>query len=126
MPKGKTITQTAFSLLKEAAVLTLLVSVMWLFTNSLVNRHSHRLPSGIIVEHAHPFSSNQTPVQQHSHTDKEYFYFDQISALQTLIIIAIMIFMASIYIRPIKVKKEINHIILIVNPVHRLRPPPIF
>jgi hypothetical protein len=104
----------------------LLISVMWLFTNSLVNRHSHRLPSGIIIEHAHPFSSNQTPIQQHSHTDKEYFYFDQITALQTLIVVAIMIFMAAVYIRPLKVKKEVNHIILIDNPIHRLRPPPIF
>ena len=126
MIKSKNIRLTGFNLLKEAAVLVLLVSVMWLFTNSLVNRHSHRLPSGIIIEHAHPFSSNQTPVQQHSHTDKEYFYFDQISALQTLIIVAIMIFMAAVYIRPLKVKKEVNHIILIGNPVHRLRPPPIF
>ncbi len=126
MSKGNTITQTGFNMLKEAAVFMLLVSVMWLFTNSLVNRHSHRLPSGIIIEHAHPFSSNQTPLQQHSHTDKEYFYFDQITALQTLIVVAIMIFMAAVYIRPLKVKKEVNHIILIDNPIHRLRPPPIF
>lgn len=126
MIKSKNIRLTGFNLLKEAAVLVLLVSVMWLFTNSLVNRHSHRLPSGIIIEHAHPFSSNQTPVQQHSHTDKEYFYFDQITALQTLIVVAMMIFMAAFYIRPLKVKKEVNHIILIENPVHRLRPPPIF
>jgi 4-amino-4-deoxy-L-arabinose transferase-like glycosyltransferase len=126
MIKGKTILQTAFSSLKDAAVLALLVSVMWLFTNSLVNRHSHRLPSGIIVEHAHPFSSNRTPVQQHSHTDKEYFYFDQISALQTLIIIAIMIFMATVYIRPLKIEKENDDILLIINPVYRLRPPPFF
>jgi uncharacterized membrane protein len=126
MTKAKTINQSGISLLKEVAVLILLVSVMWLFSNSLVNRHSHRLPSGIIIEHAHPFSSNQTPVQQHSHTDKEYFYFDQITALQTLIVVAIMIFMATVYIRPLKVKKEVNHIILIDNSVHRLRPPPIF
>jgi ABC-type amino acid transport system permease subunit len=126
MTKAKTINQSGISLLKEVAVLILLVSVMWLFSNSLVNRHSHRLPSGIIIEHAHPFSSNQTPVQQHSHTDKEYFYFDQITALQTLIVVAIMIFMATVYIRPLKVKKEVNHIILIDNPIHRLRPPPIF
>jgi ABC-type amino acid transport system permease subunit len=126
MIKGKTIIQPIFNLLKHAAVFMLLISVMWLFTNSLVNRHSHRLPSGIIIEHAHPFSSNQTPIQQHSHTDKEYFYFDQITALQTLIVVAIMIFMAAVYIRPLKVKKEVNHIILIDNPIHRLRPPPIF
>jgi hypothetical protein len=126
MSKGKTITQTGFNILKEAAVFALLVSVMWLFTNSLVNRHSHRLPSGIIIEHAHPFSSNQTPLQQHSHTDKEYFYFDQITALQTLIVLAIMIFMASVYIRPLKLEKKTDDIVLIIDPVYRLRPPPIF
>jgi hypothetical protein len=126
MSKGNTITQTGFNRLKEAAVFALLVSVMWLFTNSLVNRHSHRLPSGIIIEHAHPFSSNQTPLQQHSHTDKEYFYFDQITALQTLIVLAIMIFMTSVYIRPLKLEKETDDIVLIIDPVYRLRPPPIF
>jgi len=126
MKKAKTIIQTRFSLLKNAAVLLLLFSVLWLFTNSLVNRHSHRLPSGIIIEHAHPFSSNHTPVQQHSHTDKEYLYFDQISALQTLIIVVMMIFMTTIYIRPLKIKKEIDDIIVFTNPVYRLRPPPIF
>ena len=126
MSKGNTITQTGFNMLKEAAVFALLVSVMWLFTNSLVNRHSHRLPSGIIIEHAHPFSSNQTPLQQHSHTDKEYFYFDQITALQTLIVVAIIIFMAAVYIRPLKLEKETDDIVLIIDPVYRLRPPPIF
>jgi hypothetical protein len=126
MIKGKTIIQPIFNLLKHAAVFMLLISVMWLFTNSLVNRHSHRLPSGIIIEHAHPFSSNQTPLQQHSHTDKEYFYFDQITALQTLIVLAIMIFMTSVYIRPLKLEKETDDIVLIIDPVYRLRPPPIF
>lgn len=41
--------------------------------NSVLYRHSHRLPNGKIVSHAHPYqkSADNSPAQPHEHTDEE-------------------------------------------------------
>ncbi|MEA5108926.1 hypothetical protein SDC9_14831 [bioreactor metagenome] len=113
--------------MRKALAILLLLPSLWLITNGLINRHAHRMPSGLIVEHAHPFkSTGNTPLQKHSHSEEEYFYFDQISTLQTMIIVAIIILMATVFIKPLNIESDSEDILPIIYPVYRLRPPPTF
>ncbi len=58
---------------KIASVL-LIPIVALLFYNQVANWHFHKLPSGYIVEHAHPYSKSQksdSNFPKHSHTELE-------------------------------------------------------
>ncbi len=111
--------------LKEISVFLLLLSVLWLFTNSLINRHKHRLPSGLIIEHAHPYFSNNLPIQQHRHTQEEYFYFDQITALRSLVVLALLILIAVITAYAFLVLSVESETKSSLKEINRLRPPPV-
>jgi hypothetical protein len=57
-------------------ILIILPAVVWLFTNSVVNRHVHVLSEGYIVTHAHPFAKQQTDSKDpnpHQHNKNELF-----------------------------------------------------
>jgi hypothetical protein len=58
-----------------------LVIVLIFLTNTTINRHFHRLSSGYIISHAHPFSKGNAgnPFQDHHHTTSELIILDQIS-----------------------------------------------
>ena len=58
--------------------------IVWLFLpayflvlkNSIRNRHSHVLPNGLVIIHAHPVNNNSDiPLNQHKHTKTEIFFF---------------------------------------------------
>ena len=57
-----------------AAVLVL--SVGLLIVNNVVFLHTHKLPDGSIVVHAHPYnkSDDPAPFKKHNHTSKELFH----------------------------------------------------
>lgn len=115
------------SYLHQAISLALLLPALWLVTNSIINKHKHLLPSGLLVEHAHPFkSAGNSPFQQHSHSQQEYFFYDHISAIQLLIITALTL---SIIIRKYYSSETTVLSPLLVpvfKPVNRQRPPPEF
>jgi hypothetical protein len=59
----------------------LIFLIIALFYNNAVNWHFHKLPNGIIVEHAHPyakFPSSEYPYQQHQHSELEYLILDTV------------------------------------------------
>ena len=61
-----------------------LVVVGFLAFNSTANYHIHRLPTGELVAHAHPFSKStnpDSPYPSHKHTQFEFYYFSHISLL---------------------------------------------
>ena len=65
-----------------AAVLVIVVGI--LAVNSTANYHLHKLPSGQIVAHSHPFKSateGNSPVQSHNHTRFEFHFFSSILLL---------------------------------------------
>ncbi|NLN31083.1 MAG: hypothetical protein GX158_07625, partial [Bacteroidales bacterium] len=51
-------------------------------TNATINQHSHKLSSGVVVIHSHPFSksSTGTPFHDHNHSHEELILLNQISA----------------------------------------------
>ena len=68
----------------------LILSVMALFHNNFANWHYHKLPNGIVVEHAHPFnkaaSDPNFPFQRHKHSDIEYLILDLVYSIGLIII----------------------------------------
>ena len=70
----------------------LIILILALFYNNAANWHFHKLPNGIIVEHAHPyakFPSSEYPYQQHQHSDLEYLILDTIFHAAFIVILAL-------------------------------------
>jgi hypothetical protein len=56
--------------------------ISWLFINSYINGHYHKLNNGEIIYHCHPFKHNKnntSPFEDHHHTKSEFFILAQIS-----------------------------------------------
>ena len=50
--------------------------------NSIMNRHTHVLPGGFVVTHAHPLNKKDAAngrAAQHGHTKAEFFFFQLIT-----------------------------------------------
>ena len=62
--------------MKRLLSFVLILFVMALFFNNVVNWHYHRLPNGLVIEHAHPYSkspfSADSPYAKHNHSDFEF------------------------------------------------------
>ncbi|MBN2864282.1 MAG: hypothetical protein JXN62_14030 [Bacteroidales bacterium] len=60
--------------------LFLLVVVCFL-TNTTLNQHYHKLSSGLVIKHAHPFNKENAgqPFQEHQHSSSELILLDQAS-----------------------------------------------
>jgi hypothetical protein len=58
-------------------------AICWLFINSFINGHYHKLSNGEIIYHCHPFKhnnkNNTSPFENHHHTKSEFFILAQIS-----------------------------------------------
>lgn len=72
-----------FYIRKKARIIIpiFLVIVICFLTNTTINQHFHKLSSGLIVKHAHPFNRGNTgkPFQEHHHSSSELILLDQIS-----------------------------------------------
>ncbi|MCK5029313.1 MAG: hypothetical protein KAR57_06735 [Bacteroidales bacterium] len=80
---------------RRLVVLILLPALSWLFFNSVYYRHLHETHSGIIISHAHPYSTTEdcsdSPFASHSHTEGEFILYDIISNVILLIVTAAVI-----------------------------------
>jgi hypothetical protein len=58
-----------------------LVIVVCFLTNATLNQHYHKLSSGLVIKHAHPFNKESTgqPFQEHRHSSSELILLDQAS-----------------------------------------------
>jgi hypothetical protein len=87
-----------FKLFRKAAKSVLLVTVFplcFLFYNNINYLHLHKLESGKIVSHAHPFQKTNQPIspfQSHKHKNAEYFYLSLITKTFLLVISVLFIF----------------------------------
>ncbi len=88
---------------KTAKIILLLLSpaVIVLFYNNVDNKHSHILPSGEIIEHAHPYKANNNshnPVQNHKHTNSFILLLHIInSAISTVLLLLFFILKTNKY-----------------------------
>lgn len=63
-------------------LIIIIPAICWLFINSFINGHYHKLNNGEIVYHCHPFTHNKnntSPFEDHRHTESECFFLAQIS-----------------------------------------------
>lgn len=64
-----------------------------LFFNRVANWHFHILPSGLVIEHSHPFSKNtssNSPFQNHSHTEFEIIVLTLIATLSGFLLVLVV------------------------------------
>jgi hypothetical protein len=57
------------------------VVVLCFLTNTTLNQHFHKLSSGFVISHAHPFDKGNAgkPFQDHHHTSLELIILEQLS-----------------------------------------------
>ncbi len=66
----------------------------FLYYNQAANWHYHVTSSGVVVEHAHPFTNSQipgTPYQEHEHSDFEYLVLAQLMHTIGWIVLALLL-----------------------------------
>jgi len=70
-----------FRKISRFIVPVLLVIVFCYAANATMNQHYHKLSSGLILNHAHPYDKGDIgdPFQEHQHTTSEYVSLEQIS-----------------------------------------------
>lgn len=83
--------------IKKIISIVALLSVLFVFANNVIFIHTHILPDGGIIIHAHPLplnSKNQAPypAKNHTHTPDEYLFFTQIFNLLRITLIGLFIF----------------------------------
>ena len=63
--------------------------ILLMFVNASVNKHSHKLPTGEIIVHSHPFQSSGTdaPASGHNHSEEEYLFYGLLSNTLNLTLI---------------------------------------
>jgi len=63
---------------KNIQILAVLLIPVYLLVmgNSILNRHTHMLPNGIVITHSHPFTDTKTglPVK-HNHTPNQVLFY---------------------------------------------------
>jgi hypothetical protein len=70
---------------RPAVARLLLLVQLFMLTNAVVFRHTHRLPDGTVVVHAHPFlpkalgGDSADPVQPNDHTRQELIWLDAVA-----------------------------------------------
>ncbi len=62
-------------MLKKGFALLMILPLGFVLFNNTANRHQHQLPGGMIIEHAHPFSSCRSESNSHDHSDLEFLLF---------------------------------------------------
>ena len=71
-----------------------LVVVVCFLTNATLNQHYHKLSSGLVIKHAHPFNKESTgqPFQEHRHSSSDLILLDQASHIFFRIYLFIIFF----------------------------------
>ena len=103
--------------------------ILLMFLNASVNKHTHQLPNGEIIVHAHMFAGhdNDTSSTSHSHTDKELNLLNLFGNPFILIIVFFLGVMLSLlskdhsFIINESILKDLNSIVKLHN-----KAPPIF
>lgn len=59
-----------------------LVIILCYVANATMNQHYHKLSSGVILSHAHPYQNSDNtgiPFKDHSHSSAEFIFLEKIS-----------------------------------------------
>ena len=122
--------------MKKILSFVLVFITIGIFFNNNVYRHFHKLPNGLLIEHAHPYKSPVTspsslpasnlPCEKHHHSNLEYLILDSVFCSGLVIVLgffSLISFLESKY-QPALLRP----VLLIVNtvfPLPFLRAPPV-
>ncbi|MCU0473777.1 MAG: hypothetical protein MUC93_10500 [Bacteroidales bacterium] len=93
----------------------LLAVTLCFLTNTTINQHFHKLSSGIVIKHAHPFDKENTgnPFQKHQHSSSELVLLDQMYNT------VFWIYLSILFLTPLLFENEITNspfVITLKNP----------
>jgi hypothetical protein len=105
-----------------------LIAVLSVLLNNTLFIHSHTLPDGRVIEHAHPFRSADNgphPLPNHKHTQQEFLLLSNIYHLfsNSYVLFIVIIFLIGNYRRHFLFESEISYL-QINKKVKSLRAPP--
>lgn len=85
--------------IRAIVAIGLLPVILGLFFNAATNQHIHRLPDGQLIQHAHPFKSEESgsPVQKHHHSQNELFWLALIAKVLSLLILLTSLVLALLH-----------------------------
>jgi hypothetical protein len=78
-----------------------LLIVFCYVANATINQHYHKLSSGIILSHAHPYQNSDdagVPFKNHTHSRAEFIFLEQISTTVFWIYLFIVLLIPSLFI----------------------------
>jgi len=69
--------------------------IICFLANSNVNQHYHKLASGYVVKHAHPYKKENSgvPFQSHHHSSSEFFLLDSLSIALCTFVSIVLVFL---------------------------------
>ncbi|MCK5820683.1 MAG: hypothetical protein KAH17_02310 [Bacteroidales bacterium] len=115
-------------LMHRLFVALLLPTILLLSYNYSVNWHVHRLDTGSLISHAHPYDQGTLPgesIPEHQHNSVQLLVLDQIFHLLTIALI--VVFVSALVKRSqfvIKLVKQKTQTVAAWCPVPQLRGPP--
>ncbi|MBN1198049.1 MAG: hypothetical protein JXA23_01765 [Bacteroidales bacterium] len=77
----------------RSVVFLVILSLVGLVVTNALYLHSHKLPDGTVIAHAHPFNKSQDPApyKQHNHSSVEFFVLDHIQLLFGSLLILVLL-----------------------------------
>lgn len=81
-----------------------LIVVICFLTNATINQHFHKLSSGLVVKHAHPFDRENTgsPFQEHHHSSSELLLLEFMSTTVFWIYLVIILIAPLLFVHEIQ------------------------
>jgi len=111
-------------------IILLFPAISWLFINSAINGHYHKLNNGEIIYHCHPYKHDKnknSPFEDHHHTESECLIIAQISnPLVSLFVFLISIGQFIPLCKEIILSEDFNLLLKTYLYINNYRSPPIF
>ncbi len=108
----------------------IVVSIVWMLHNYYSNWHYHRLPNGVLVVHAHPFSAGEHsktpfPVDEHKHESSQLLVFDHSNVVFFLAVFLMAFCLHFLFHRKKRIFHPVFYRISFYSQYYHLRAPPL-
>ncbi len=106
----------------------LTIAVLGLLTlNNSIFLHVHKLESGIIISHAHPFnkSANSNDETNHNHTSNEIYVYQILSHIDFVLLVFFAYRIFVLLHKTLRNKFKQTFLSVLESDIFRIRPPPV-
>ncbi|HKK10542.1 MAG TPA: hypothetical protein VJ939_06865 [Bacteroidales bacterium] len=107
----------------------IVASIVWMLHNYYSSWHYHRLPNGVLVVHAHPFSAGEHsktpfPVDDHKHEGSQILAFDHNSVVFVFVVFLMAFGLRFFTKRKKRISQPVFYHISFYSQYFHLRAPP--